>query len=273
MKRKKTVRKDAVKSLKTFFLYSVAVVIVIIIALLIKFFFVVRSSIFDGAHQFVIAVSQERKVVEIVSYDPSSDSTSVLQLQNSNLTLPTFGETLGILPNTTFNFRTVGPLTKDATQLVWQMIRQYRSAETNMTFLDLIRLFLFSRSVPQINKQVQSVTLPLNQLESNNLIISLFTDQTMSSENTTIQIINGTDISGLGGRLERVLANQGANVVSVITAENPLQQSTIQYYGSSSYTLTKLMHLLNFPVSKLDQQGVADIVITIGEDEKNETGF
>ncbi len=47
----------------------------------------------------------------------------------------------------------------------------------------------------------------------------------------------------------------------------------MQYFGKETYTLTKLKKLLKFPVEKAGKESIADIVIIIGEDEKNSDSF
>jgi len=93
---------------------------------------------------------------------------------------------------------------------------------------------------------------------------NLLTDNEISNENVTIQVINATDIPGLGGNVAQILSLMGANIVEVSTALNAQDNSKIQYYGGQTYTLQKIAGLLGFPVSKLSTQPIANIVITLG---------
>lgn len=273
MKRKKSVLRDEGKSLKTFFFYTAAVTVLILIALAIKVFFVIRASTFDGQHQFIIALVEQGRVREIASYDPSANTTAVLQIQNSTVQKTDIGKTLAVLPNATVTYPTPILLSSDSGQLISQLLTHYNSIQTNLTLYDLIRLFFFARTVPQINKRVQTLRLPADQNNVTMLIASLFTDQLLSQENVTIQVINATRVSGLGQRLERILDNEGANVVSVATAISVQQHSMMQYFGEPTYTLVKLQRLLQFPTQKMSRQGIADIIITIGEDQENTNKF
>lgn len=273
MKRRKSASRYEGKSLKTFFLYAIAVILVISIALAIKLFLVIRVSKFDGQHQFVIAVAEQGNIKEVISFDPTADTTSVLQLQGEPLSINSFGRTLAILPNATVNFSQNVPLQEDATQPLWQMIIHYNLTKKDFTFYDLGRLYLFSKSVPQVNRQERSLTLPADPDQIDKIISVLFADATIPEENLTVQIINATNTSGLGQRLERVLQDQGANIVAVTTAQSTLAHSTIQYFGDESYTVKKLASLLGFPISQLSSQTIADIVITIGQDQKNTKNF
>jgi cell division protein YceG involved in septum cleavage len=72
--KRKTVRHEGSKSLKTFYLYFVLVFAVIGVALLIKLITVVQSSKYDGKHHFTIAVTQDQKVKEVISFSPQVPS-------------------------------------------------------------------------------------------------------------------------------------------------------------------------------------------------------
>lgn len=273
VKRRKSVSRYEGKSLTTFFLYAIAVILVISIALAIKLFLVIRVSKFDNQHQFVIAVATHGKVKEVLAYDPSAGTTSALVVQGQSLDINSLGDTLAVLPNAIVNFSGDIPLQNNATQPLWQMITHYNLAKKDFTFYDLGRLYLFSKSVAQVNRQEKSIILPSDPTRIDKLVTSLFADSVIPQENLTIQIINATDTSGLGQRLERVLANQGVNIVAITTAQSVSDHSSMQYFNNESYTEKKYASLLRFPISKSDKQTIADITITIGEDQKNTKEF
>jgi hypothetical protein len=273
VKRRKSAPSYEGKSLKTFFLYAIAVILVISIALAIKLFLVIRVSKFDGQHQFIVAVAIQGKVAEILSYDPSSDTTSALQLQGKQIPINSLGKTLAILPNATVNFSQDISLQNNATQPLWQIITHYNLTKKDFTFYDLGRLYVFSKSISQVNRQEKTISLPATSSDIDKQISTLFADPTIAQENLTIQVINAADVSGLGQRLARVLANQGANIVAITTAQSTVQHSSLQYFGDASYTEKKLALLLNYSVRMLTRQTIADIVITIGEDQKSTESF
>ena len=76
------------------------------------------------------------------------------------------------------------------------------------------------------------------------IVSTALTDQDISSENITIQVINATNVTGLAQRLGRVLTNLGADVVDVSSAQNNQAKSTIMYFGNDSYTLDWLQKYL-----------------------------
>jgi hypothetical protein len=273
VKRRKPASRYEGKSLKTFFLYAIAVILVIVIALAIKLFLVIRVSKFDSQHQFIIAVAVQGNVREILSYDPSSETTSALQMQGAHVTLDALGKTVAIIPHATVNFSQDVSLENDATQPLWQMITHYNLAKKDFTFYDLGRLYLFSKSVPQVNRQERTLALPTDTIAIDKQITTLFSDPTITQENVTVQVINATNVSGLGQRLERVLANQGANVVAITTAQATTAHSSLHYFGDPSYTEKKFVSLLHYSESPLERQAIADIIITIGEDQKNTKNF
>jgi hypothetical protein len=104
---------------------------------------------------------------------------------------------------------------------------------------------------------------------NNSLITQTLTDTDIASESVSIQIINATNISGVGQRLGKVLTNMGANVVDVSSAQTMQKKTTIAYYGEQSYTLGRLQKILAVKATKLTRQPIANIVITIGTDKNN----
>jgi len=146
--------------------------------------------------------------------------------------------------------------------LIWR----YNSVKTNLTIFDAARLIFFAKNVSKNTITTKNIVLPKSVDQVDKMIANLFSDDAIVQENESIKIINATDKSGVGKELERILVNMGANVVEVSTASQKEPVSRMQYYSSETYTLNKVSRLLHFPVSKLDKQPIANIVITIGED-------
>jgi hypothetical protein len=252
------------KSLKTLLLYTGLVFLVIIVSLLVKVFFLVRESKYDGAHHFTISFIQDKKVKEILVVNPDVDSLAVLFPQN---TVPQgkIGKNLLILPDASVilpNSISAGP---DASHLLSSLLWQYPLIKTDLTLPDLIRLYSFAKRVPPENTAVQTIS---NQTDQNNGT-NILTDNAIEQENVTIQIINATDVPGLGTHLAQMLTLMGANIVAVTTALATQQNSSIIYYGERTYTLDKLSDLLLFPVAKANTQPIANLVITLGESSRN----
>jgi hypothetical protein len=231
-------------SLKTFFVYGGVVLFFILISLLIKTIFVIQASKFDGKHQFVLAIYQSDKLKEIIKFNPSASEISVLQME---------GESLEVIPDAMVNSTADLPLGTDVAQTMKTIGFRYNSLATNLTVFDILRLIVIAYKEP-----VQSV--------NKNVSDNFFTDETISSENVSIQIVNASDVSGMGKRLENIFDNLGCNIVAVTTSRREEKFSKIQYFGRKTYTLEKLEKILDFSVEKIDKEGIADIVVIIGQD-------
>lgn len=271
--KRKTVRKEGSKSLKTFYLYFVLVFAVIGIALLIKLIFVVQASKYDGRHHFTVAVTKDQKVKEVISFSPQVPSLAILKVQDQNVPYNSLAENHGIATDAQLEVQDVMPTGQDVTSTMWNAVRNYPSIKTDATIIDFIRLSVLSREILANNKVIRDIKLNDKNPENITLIARALNDPTISSENVSIQIINASNISGNGQRLSRVLTNMGANVVEVSTSHTPQQKSQIQYYGEKSYTNEQIEKFLGFPVSELQRQPIADIVIILGEDTRNTRKF
>lgn len=269
---KQTAQEES-KSLKTFYLYVLLVITVVIIALLSKAFLIFQQSKFDGTHDFIIAVTEQNKVKEIISFQPQITSATELVIEDTNISFQSLAKEYGIHPDGYIQVNTNSVIAEDVTAFMWASLGHTADWQSNLTIFDKLRLLLFAKSVAANNKSVDEISL-INQTQQNETTLTnALTDQEIADENISIQIVNATDITGFGQRLSRVLTNLGANIVAVTTAQNIQKDSTIQYYGSNSYTVNRLDKLLGIKATKLNSQGIANIVITIGLDKSNTTQF
>lgn len=271
--KRKTVQKETSKSLKTFYIYFVLVFLLIGISLFIKLIFVIQSSKYDGRHHFTIAITKDQKVKQVMSFSPQVPSLAVLTIKDENISINSLTKDHGIAADAQVEVNNAVTLNQDTTTTLWDTTRNYAAIKTDATFIDLIRLTLLSRDIISNNKVMREIRLNDNKPETNTLIARALNDPTISSENISIQIINASNVSGLGQRLGRVFTNMGANVVEVSTSYTPQMTSKIQYFGERSYTHEQIEKYLGYPVSELNRQPIADIVIILGEDMKNTRKF
>lgn len=257
------------RSLKTLLLYGFLVFIAITISLLVKIFFVIRASKFDQNHHFVVAIVESHRVGEVLVVNPDANSMVMFLTSGSKTTLDSLGRQLLILPDASIILPDSMPISQNASHMLSQTMLHFPTVKTNLSFYDLVRLYFFTKSVPSANSNTLNLQHHLDATSGSRLLL----DSAISQENMTIQIINATDIPGLGTRLAAMLSLMGANIVDVSTALTTQPSSKIQYYGDKSYTLLKLSQLLAYPVSTLSSQTVANIVITLGENVKNNLRF
>lgn len=269
--RKKTATHEESKSLRTFFLYAALVFLLIALSLSIKVFTVIQHSKFDSHHQFVLAIASKGKVDQVIAFYPTK-SLSVLELEGKTVPLANAGKTLGVPLNGRIDALSALPQ-DNVSSLLTGLVIHYNAVKTDITIYDLMRFIWLAKNSKPASMTKESLKLPQEEREVDKTIAQLFTDEAISSENTSIQIINATDTPGMGKRLERVISNMGGNVVAVSTLQKKQQKSKIEYFGEKTYALEKLQNMLSFPVSKLGKEAIANIVVTIGEDSKNPTEF
>jgi hypothetical protein len=274
--KKKVQHPDDGKSLKTLLLYAAAVFIVIIGALVLKAVNIMQQSKFTGEH-FTLALAQNENVKEIIVFNPDDSSLAVLNLHDNTIPLVQLPRIIGVSPDGLISVKDkdANEIKDDISDALFQLGLRYSAIKTNLTIFDIGRLSLFAKNLPPNKitiKDVSTTDLGDNP-DLDRTMISFFTDDIVATENVSIQIINASGVSGLAQRLENVLVHQGANVVAISGAQQTQQQSQIKYFGNETYTLDKIKKMLGFQVSKLGNETIANIVIVIGEDDKNTTLF
>lgn len=254
--------------------YGLLVLIVIIISLLVRVAAVIKDSKFDGQHRFTLVLGDKKTASGLMSFEPITSSLSLLTFSNkSKIPIITTGKALGIMPDgfikTNFNFELGDAIPPDLQTLLFN----FNKLSTNVTFYDLLQFYIYSSKIPESTVSFVELNLSSDSKYIDKTSMLLFNDSVITSENLSIQVINATSKAGLGKRLERAITNLGGNVVSVESATNKELKSKILYYGSESYTLNKIGILLNYRKEKLSKQAIAEIVIVIGEDNKNTEVF
>lgn len=261
------------RSIRTFFIYAAIVLGVILISLSVRAYYLFQQSKFDGKQEFVIAFGQDEHVEKIMTFDPDDKSGVVVDLKGEPVRFSSLGRQVSILPNAVVTTNGQVPLDEDVSHTMQALLFNYYTVKTNLTIFDVIKLFFVSRKPALTTVATTEITVSEDEEENSRGVANLFIDDAIFSENVSIQVVNASGISGMGRRLERVLINRGANVVSVTTSRDLAKSSNMQYFGEETYTLKTLKQMLQFPVEIMDREGIADIIITIGEDQKNSSSF
>jgi len=246
------------------------VIIVILVSLIFKGALIVSKSRFDSKTRFTISVSNG-KDLDIISFSPKSQSISVLKIEgdikslniNRFLEIPIDGEVKSLLNIKDFK----------VSDLMFKFILNYRNLRTNLTILDILRLYLFSKTLPINYIYDKKISTLDNASTLDKIIPPLFSDEIIEKENVSIKIVNGTNVTGLGNRLSRVISNIGGNVVIIASSDSMENLSTISYFGKKTYTVEKISKILGFKLNKLDKKAIADIVIVIGKDSLPKLNF
>lgn len=260
-------------SLRTFYLYIGIVIFVICVSMVVKLVAVFLQSKFDGTHHFTLVVTKQQNVKEIIAVSPQIPSLEVLTVNDSNIKFSALGKEYGILADARLEVGDAVPISRDAGVTLWQAALHYPQVKTDTTLIDLLRLTYLSKGIISSNVVIRDITLAIDNAENNTLIARALNDPTLSSENVSIQIVNASDVSGIGQRLGRVLTNMGANVVEVSTSHDIQPKSQITYFGDKSYTLEEIQRLTGYPVSTIQRQTIANIVIILGQDSERTDKF
>jgi hypothetical protein len=265
------VKKYQIKSLNIMVVFIIIFLSLISISILCKIINVFQKSVFDSENLFTVSVIGKTNDVSLVSFSPKTDSIYILNVKNgknknlrSVLEVPIDNE---IYQGSEINEDNV------KTNFL-KYIVPFTGKKTNLTIVDLFKLWLYANSVPTNSIYEQEISTGDDVLAIKKLgIYSYFVDQGIAEEKKTIEVINGTDVFGLGNKLASFLSNMGVNVVMVSTADNLEGKSRIDYFGQESYTLKKLSRALGFKVSKTNKKSLGDITIIIGKDALSHLGF
>lgn len=271
--KKRAFSEDPGKSLKTFFLFSLIVGLLIVVSLIGKMWFMIAQSKYDAAHNFTVAVARDNKIQQIIGFNPSAGSVSILKIEGKGVDMATVTKELAVSPEGRINSSLDLAGRARAADIMSAVFLNYPTLKTDMTLFDIGRLFFMANSVSAVNTEQQKIVLPVTDSQVDKIVKKLFTDDVLVSENVSVQIVNASDIPGMGKRFERVLSNIGSNVVSVTTSRNVEKSSRVEYAGEKSYTLEKISKLFKLPVHKTDKDLIANIVIIIGQDSEKARAF
>lgn len=263
-------KKSEKHNIKIAILFVVFVCLVVLISFIFKLIHIVSQSKFDGSNRFTISVSN-KKNLEVISFSPSKHSISVLKLEGEikKLNLRRF---LAI-PIDGFVEVPFLKTNGGVASLMFNTFFDYKDTKTNLTIVDIFRLFLISRTAPSNDVVTLRISTSSKSNKIDKIIGKMLSDERIEKEDQTIEIINATSVTGLGARLARLITNTGGKVVQLST-ENSLQKtSMILYNGRKTYTVEKLNKVLGFKSTQMNKQSIGDITIVIGEDSKNPTAF
>ena len=266
MRKKRNLKKG--NNTKVALIFVGLVIGIVLVSFVFKFVVIVSQSKFDSSKRFTITVSNN-KDVKVVSFSPMSGSISIVKLGKTDVPANKF---LAI-PIDGFVRKDSLDLDRKLDSLLPKMIFSYKKLDTDLTIVDLIKLFVFTKSLNDREIEERFVSEDLSERDIDNLARRLFSEDLIGKEGKKIQIINSTDVSGLGNRLARLVTNMGGNIILVATGNNPQKSSEITYIGDKSYTVERLSIVLGFSTIKTTDKTIADIIITIGEDSLNSLYF
>lgn len=240
------------------------------LSLVFKIVLVVRAGQFDGSKRFNLTIS-DNKNLEVMSLSRSTKSIAIFKL-NKNIGSYETGQFLKI-PIDGFVLSKSLDLNQRTDSLFLKAIFNYKKIQTNLTIIDLLKLLVFSKTIAPSAVSTKNISGDLISSERDKIVGLLVSDELIEKDNQTIQIINGTDIGGLGNRLARLITNMGGDVVIVATSNTHKKTSIITYIDQKTYTVKRLHKILGYPAVKQANNAISDITIIIGEDKTSSPPF
>ena len=254
------------KGVRTFFIYFTLVLFIIITAISVKALLLIEQSLFDGKY-INIAISNNKKITEIIGFNAEKNTVSHLYIKNSKLIRHDLLDKLGILIDARIDYYS-DVTNRDVLKLLTNAATEKDNIQTDLTIFDLARLWIIAKNSSGNKTIKKEISLPLPDYEIDKNIRSLFKNDAITSRSLSIEIINAASVPGAGKKLERALTNEGFNIISVSTKKEPENISKIKYTSESSYVVGKLKQILKYPAVKSNEKSIADVVIIIGEDKK-----
>ncbi len=242
-------------------IFIILVAGLILMSLLLKLAFIVKDSKFDGVHKFNVVLRGTNQT-EVVSFSPNPNSISVLTLANAPydvskfLAVPIDGQ---IKVNGSVNSGNIASILLNSEFPLGNSV-------TGLTPIDLLRLFLLTKSVSSDSIYVRSINSGLSQTQISTLISLTFTDPEIYRENQSIEVVNSTQVNGLGARISSYINNIGGNVILVTSSSKEEDKSKVEYSGQDTYTVDKLSSFFGIPKEQIERSGIADVIIIIGKD-------
>ncbi|GEM_PF-812713 len=269
------------KTLHMAFLFLGLVALLIIGSFISKVVHVAKQGLFDGQHRLTILFeSKPAEKGTLISFAPDKKTISILEIEGEAFDYKKLSVGLGI-PIDGY-VRLSAPIAKQSDALqngeILSLLKKGLFGndvlQTNVTPIDFVRLWLFTKSIPGYDMteekyRLASLSDELVNTGLDKVVALLFADKTLSEEKVSIHIINASGVTGLGNKLARLLTNSGGNVVAVSTGNAILPRCEIGFIEEDTYTLEKIEKLLGCKTIQMKKQTISDIVITLGKDKAN----
>ena len=123
----------------------------------------------------------------------------------------------------------------------------------------------FARGVPRDSVSETDLSAK-DVLSINSFTSSSFIDPQVANDKVTIEVVNGTQVYGLGNRFANLLTNMGADVVLVTSSDEEQKYSKVTYTGDVNYTIKKIGEILGVSPEQTSQRDISDVTVIIGDD-------
>lgn len=256
--RKPKREKQSNKNIRIGIYFGIVVVFIILVSFTFKIFDSFKKSTFDTGNFYTVAVNSDNEI-NLISISPKENTLKKLTI--SGLSSEEKLKDLGIPYDSNANSKKDNLVNPKS--VFTKMLFHQDGMSGNLTTIDLIKLSIFSNKVSGDNVEVENVSI--DDVELSKIVSSWFLDPEIVKEQVKVEVVNTTEISGLGNKVANIITNAGGNVVLVNSSQEDLGDSII-YYSSDSYTVEKISRLLGIKKEKKELNSVSDIVIRIGKD-------
>ena len=239
--------------------FSFIVLGLIFLSFILRILLLLGDSKFDGVNSFTVVTNQEKEG-QVINFSPQNQSISILNVRDRE------GQNLGMSLEIPIDgsFSSEEKVNgKNLSSILSRNIFNFKD-QKELNFMDFLRLSLFTNTVKStsidektISKETSAQTLAI-------LTSSFFVDSGILDEKQNIEIINATDVYGLGNKLANLVTNIGGNVI-LVTTGNLMESSEIQYVNDT-YTAKRLSQILNFKLVKTKKKSIPDVIIIVGKD-------
>jgi len=266
MKQKKEQSKSNAKIAVVFFAF---IIFIVVISLIFKLIILIGNGQFDNSKRFILSITNDKNI-EIMSLSPSLNNITIFKF-NDALSSSQAGRLLEIPIDGIIESKSIN-LNQSANSLFMNSILNYNKLKTKLTIIDILRLLILTKTIPESAVNIVTVE-DQGGLVPDNIVGNSVNDDLIEKDNQTVQIINRTNVSGLGSRLAKMITNMGGNVILVMSEDDSIKKSAITYIDKETYTIKKLQKILGYEVVREPSNAMADITIIIGEDKVNSLPF
>ncbi len=260
------------KSLRKAIFFCVAVILLIFFSLLFRLTLLIKEGTYDGSNRYTLSIIKDGTQSSIVSFDPEQNTVGILRLSGSRQN-KTIQQLISVPIDGSITLSSDMSLSEDPSSLLLSILLKPGLKKEKTNEVDIAQLILFSKKLAPKDISLKEIKLPAESSQIDEVASQLFADAAIVDERISIEIINSTDVPGLGRRLERLIKNTGGNVVAVSNATTVLPKSKIVFFKKESYTSMKLKQILQYMTEPTTKQSIAEITIYIGDDQRNSRSF
>lgn len=247
------------------------VVLLVIAASLYRFVTLILNSSFKNNSFSILYLSKESKIVNVndnddtVSFISIGDVKHIIKGKNTFVASVALGVPInGIVYDEDINqnpdFKDFISYSNEA-----RLILSFKTYYKNMNEYDLHKVLSIARNA---NKEdIRIIDVDLLSEGADEKIEGAFLDRTIRGSTHSVEIINGTDVTGLAGSVASVVAKKGYNVVFLQSENTSFDDNSYLGYDFEGDSYTNfLKQLTNFETKNSTHSKTSDVTIFLGAD-------